>query len=171
MGVLDHEQDGTAPADAAQDVGDRGVEPVASGVGVRGRRARQLADPRGEGGREARELARRHAGDVAELCGVDAAREVVEGLDERPVGRAYHRVAGAVEHQRAGGCRLAGELAHEAALAGARLAAQEHDAAALARRPRQHRAQRLELGRPADEREGRRKAERPGQSVSGDGQI
>ena len=61
-------------------------------------------------------------------------------------------------------CRIAGvdfgELAHEAALPGAGLSAEQHHAAALALRHRHQRPERLELGRPPDEGERRREAQR-----------
>ena len=58
------------------------------------------------------------------------------------------------------GGRLAGELADQAALARPGLAADQRGTAAVAVEPRQQRAQRRELPRPADEREGRREPQR-----------
>ena len=66
---------------------------------------------------------------AARSSSVDDAGEAVECLDERTVGRPHDRVAGAVEDERAVGGRFAGELAHQAALAGPGLAADEDDAA------------------------------------------
>ena len=84
-----------------------------------------------------------------QLVGLDGSRELVERLDERAVGGGNHRVARAVEHERAVARRLGGELAHEAALARAGLAAEQDDAPALALCTRQQRAQPLQLGRAA----------------------
>ena len=91
------------------------------------RRGRGLA----EIGQEPRELPAERGGEV----GAEGADELVERLDERPVGRVQHRVAGAIEHERPVLRRAGGELAHEPALARAGLAAEQHDAAVLAVRP------------------------------------
>ena len=65
-----------------------------------------------------------------------SADELVERLDERPVRAPHDRVAGAVEHQRAVCRGLVGELAHQAALARSRLAADQREPEPLVRRPR-----------------------------------
>ena len=53
--------------------------------------------------------------------------ELLERFDERPVRAPHDRVARAVEHERAAGRRLTGELAHEPALARSRLAADQRE--------------------------------------------
>ena len=78
--------------------------------------------------------------------------ELAERLHERAVRRAHHRVARADQHEHALLRDLLDELAHEPALPGAGLAADERDPPALARRVRNERAQRHELARAADER-------------------
>ena len=150
------------PAHPGEQVGDRRMQSVALGVGVGLDRQRQLAHPLGQIGEQPRELAARGAQRGPQLGGVDLARQVIERLDERPVGRGHHRVAAAVEDERTAAGRLARELAHQAALARAGLAAQQHDPAALALRHRHERPKGLDLGRAADERKRRREAQRPG---------
>ena len=115
-------------------------------------------DPLRQVGEQPRQLAARGAQRGPQLGGLDLTRQVIERLDERPVRRVHDRVAAAVEHERAGAGRLACELAHQAALARAGLAAQQDDPPALALRHRHERAQRLQLGRAADERKRRREA-------------
>jgi hypothetical protein len=135
VGVLEHKQHGVVAARALEQVGDRRVQPVALGVGI-GRRAvrQQAVDP-----------------------------QIAERLHERAVGRTHHRVARAVEDERAAARRVGRELAHEPALARARLAADERDPPALASRPRDERAQRHQLARAPYEREPRAEAQRSGQ--------
>ena len=118
---------------------------MALGVRVGVDRCRQVADAGRQVGEQPRELAARRAQRDAQLGGVDDAGGVLERLDERPVRRAHDRVAGAVEDERAGPGRLGRELAHQAALARAGLAAEQDDAAALALGHRHERPQRLEL--------------------------
>ena len=101
---------------------------AATGGGSSPIRARQI-------GQKARELAAPGAERRAQLVRIGGSRQVVERLDERPVRGAHDGVARAVENERAVACRLGGELADEPALAGAGLAAEQDDAAALALRP------------------------------------
>jgi hypothetical protein len=150
--VLEHEEHRPPPAHGREQVGHRRVEAVALGVGVRldGLRAhRQLRQ-------QPRQLSAGRAERGLQLLRVDLAGEVVERLHERPVRRVHDRVARAVEHERAAGRRLAGELAHEPALARARLAADDHHPAALPLRPGHQAAERGQLARAPDERERRR---------------
>ena len=173
VAVLEHEQD-RAPPDAAEQVRHRGVQAVALRVGIGLDRRRQLPDTGRQVGQQPGELPAGGAERVPQLGRLEHAREVVERLDERPVGRAHHRVAGAVEHERAAPGRLEGELAHEAALARAGLAAEEGDPPALVLPRRHERPERGQLGRAPDERERRRGAQRPREVVDGgpaDGQI
>ncbi len=165
--VLDHEQHRAPAADRGEQVGHGRVQPVALGVGIGLDGGRQLADRGREVGQQAGELAGGRAEGCAELVGVDYAREAVEGLDEGPVGRAHDRVAGAVEDERALARRRGGELADETALARAGLAADEHDAAALALGAWHQRLERLELGGAPDEGEGGGEGERAGEFVHG----
>jgi hypothetical protein len=72
----------------------------------------------------------------------------------------HDRVAGAVEHEGTALGRLGRELAHEPALAGARLAADQRDASALAVRPWNQRPEHRQLTRAPDERERRPQAQR-----------
>jgi hypothetical protein len=159
--VLEHEQDRPA-AEPHEQVGHRGVQPVALGVRIGVDRRRQMPDAGGEVRDQPRQLAARRAQRGAELVGIDDARRMVERLDERPVGRAHDGVARAVEHERAGAGRLGRELAQQAALARPGLAAEQHHAAALALGHGHERPQRLELRRAPDEREGRDEGERSG---------
>ncbi len=163
--VLEHEQGRTLPRDAGEQVGHGAVQAVALGVrvGVDGRR--QLAEPRAEVGQEPDQLAARGARRLAQLGRGERPGELVERLDERPVGRAHHGVAGAVEHEQAVARRLGGELAHEPALARSRLAAEQRDAAALAVGTRNQRAEPLQLRGATDERERRGDAQGAGQGT------
>ena len=129
--VLEHEHDGPLAPGALQQVGHRGVQAMALGVGVGGRSG--------------------------------AGAQLAERLHERAVRRMDDGVARPVEDVRAALGRLAGELAHEPALPRARLAADERDPAALARRPRDERAQRHELALAPHEGEPRAEAQRAGQ--------
>ena len=162
--VLEHEQRRAAPRGAVEQTGHGGVEPVALGVRIGVRRGREPAGPRGEVGQEPRELPAGRAQRGGQLR-TEGADELVERLDERPVRRVQHGIAGAVEHERPVRRRAGGELAYEPALAGAGLAAEQDDAAGLALRSRQQRAQPLQLGGAADERERRGHAECAGESV------
>jgi hypothetical protein len=164
--VLEHEQHRPA-AEPHEQVGDGGVQPVALGVriGVDGRR--QTPDAGGQVRDQPRELAARRAQRPAELVGIDDARRVLEGLDERPVGRGHDGVARPVEDERAAAGRLGRELAHQAALARAGLAAEQHHAATLALGHGHERPQRVQLRRAPDEREGRDEGERSGKLVHG----
>ena len=157
VAVLEHEQRRPAPGDAREHVGDRRVEPVALRVGVGVGRAWTLGGARRQLGQEAREsFAPAHA----QLVGAHRPRQLAERLDERPVRRVNHGVAGAVEHERAVARGLGGELAHEPALAGAGLAADQDRPAAFPGGARHEQAQPLELGGTPDERERRGDAER-----------
>ena len=159
VAVLEHEQRRPAPGHAREHVGDRRVEPVALRVGVGVGGTWTLGGAGRQLGQEPRELAPSHA----QLVGPHRPRQLVERLDERPVGRVHHGVARAVEHERAVARGLGGELAHEPALAGAGLAADQDRSAAFAGGARHEQAQPLELGGTADERERRGDAERPEQ--------
>ena len=114
-------------------------------VGIRIDRRRQVADALWEVGQQPDQLAAAGAERLAQLRRVGAARQVLERLDERAVRSAHDGVTGAVEHQRSVGRSFGGELAHQPALAGARLAPEQHDPASLALRAGHQRAQRLEL--------------------------
>jgi hypothetical protein len=164
VAVLEDEQHRPA-ADAGQQVGHRGVQPVALGVGIGLDRRRQIRHAERQVRQQPRQLTAGDAERRPQLDRIDDARQVVERLDERPVRRAHDGVAGAVEDERAGGRRVVGELPHEAALARAGLAGQQNDPAALAVGHRHQRAQRLQLRRAADEGERRREAERAGEVV------
>jgi hypothetical protein len=98
---------------------------------------------------------------------IDGASQPVERLGERPVRRRHDGVARAVEHERAAGGSLLGELAHEPALPRAGLTGDECDPPALTRRPRHERPQRRKLARPAHERKRGRQPERPGKRRDG----
>ncbi len=134
VAVLQHEQQRPVTADAGQQVGDRGVKAMPLGVRICGDRRRQLADAKPEVGEEPHELPAGRAEPVAQLRGIRAAGQVVEALGERAVGRGHDGVAGAVEDERALLRRHVRELAHEPALAGARLPRRREPRAA--RRPR-----------------------------------
>ena len=160
VGVLEHEQQRPVAADPGQQIGHRRVQAVPLGVRVRLDRRGRLARPGREVRQQAHELAVGRPERRPQRLRPADARQVVERLDERPVGRADHRVAGAVEDEHAAGGHLGGELAHEAALARARLAADQHGPAPGALVPRQLRPQRRELARPPGERQSRRERER-----------
>ena len=153
--VLEHEQRRAAPRDAGEQLGHRGVQPVALGVGVGLGRRREPAGARAEVGQQAGQLAARDAQRRPQLLRRERADELLERLGEGPVRRAQDGVAGAVEDTHAVGCGAGGELAHEPALARARLAPEHDDAAPLTVGARQQRAQAVQLGRAADERERR----------------
>ena len=165
--VLEDEQDGRVPAGRDQELDDGRVQPVALGVLVGRDGIGKVADTGREIRQQPLELAAARPEVDAEPCRIDRADEPVERLRERPVRRRHDGVAGAVEHERAAGGRLLGELAHEPALPRAGLAGDERDPPALARRPRHERPQRRELPRPADERERGRQPERPGKRRGG----
>ena len=133
---------------------------MALGIGVGLDRLRQLADLGGQVGQQPGQLAAAGAERGAQLRRLGYAHQAFERLDERPVGRAHHRVAGAVEHERPFDRDLAGELARQAALAGARLAREQHHAAPLAFGSRHQRPELLQLGRAPDERGRRGRAKR-----------
>ena len=158
--VLEDQQHG--PVEAGEHVGDRGVQPVALGVRVRRRGLRQVVELGPQLGQQPRQLAAGAADGGAQLGRVKRADELLERLDERAVRRAHVGVAAAVEHERALGGGLGGELAHEPALAGPRLAAEQDDAAAGVFGPRHQLAQRRQLRRASDERERRREAKGAG---------
>ena len=160
---------GRAAADGGEQVGDRAVQAVALGVGVGRDRRRQLADAVRQVGQQPRELARRRGRDRPAASSASVvAHELVERLDERPVRALDDRVAGAVEDERAALGRLVGELAHEAALARAGLAADEREPQRR-RRPSRGISARSsrELARAAGERERRGEAERTGEPGHG----
>ena len=164
VAVLEHEQQRPPAAGVREQGGDRRVQPVALGVRVGDDRRRQSANARGEVRQQPGQLACAGAKLGHGVLGaLGDAHETVERLDERPVGRRDDRVAGAVEHQRPPLGQIGGELAHEPALAGARLTRQQHDAPLLARGARHQRAQQVELRRAAHERERRGGTERVGQ--------
>ncbi len=165
VAVLEHQQERTFSAHAGEQLGDRRVEAVALGVRVGLGRRRQLADPRRQVAHEPDELAAATAERRSELLRVDGPDELVEGVDERSVRRANHRVAGAGEHEHSLGRRLGGQLPHEPALARSGLAAEQHDTPALALAPRDQRPQLLELDHAADERERRGWTERTGECL------
>jgi hypothetical protein len=173
--VLEHEQRRPVACDACEQVGDGGVETVTLGVRIGRDGRRQVADARGQVGQKTRQFPAAAAERRAQCRRVGGARQVVERLDERPVRRADDGVARAIENERAVARHLRGELPDEPALAGAGLTAKQDDAAALAFRPRHQRAQPLQLGGAADEREGRGGSKRAGKvgHVSGrdDSQI
>ena len=111
-----------------EQVGDRAVQPVALGVGIRRRRRRQLADALGQVGQQARELAAALAEVGAQLGGIG--RRARAGRAPRRTGgtgagppRRRRRRA----RRRRRGVRLLGELADQAALARAGLAADERE--------------------------------------------
>ena len=119
MRVLEHQQHGTVVAHRRQQVRHGRVQAMADGVRV-GLVARRRVAKVGD---QPRELAAGRSEGSAKLGGIEHPGELLERLDERAVGRATDRVAGAVEDERAVRGRLGGELAHQAALAGARLTA------------------------------------------------
>ncbi|MCZ7588410.1 MAG: hypothetical protein M5U27_06005 [Gaiella sp.] len=158
--VLEHEEQGRLAAHPDEQVGDGGVEPVPLGIGVRRGRRGERPDPGRELREEPRQLAAGRTQMAAYRLGPRVADEVIERRHVRPVGRGDNRVAVAVEHGRALGGNLAGELPHEPALAGARLTGKERRAATLLGGPGQERPQRRELPRAAREPERRRQTKR-----------
>ena len=129
--VLEHEQHGAVEAGPLEQRGDCRVQAVALGVRVGGRRSLRAARP-----------------------------QITQRLDEGLVWRTHDRVARAVEDERPAPGRLGRELAHEPALAGPRLAAQQRDPPPFALRPRDQRLQRDQLALASHEREPRREAQR-----------
>jgi hypothetical protein len=160
VSVLDDQKHGTHFGDSRQELRDRRVQAMALGVGVCLDGWRQLAGALGQMREQPRELTASHAERRTQLVRLDRPRQAVERLHERTVRSAHHLVAGAVQDEHAGARRVDCELAHEPALAGAGLAADEDDAALLAGGRGHERAEELELGRASDERRGRRETER-----------
>ena len=150
VAVLEHQQQRAAGADAAEQVGDRGVQAMALGVGVGRHGRRQLADPAGEVGHAgARARRRRRRAPRA------ARRRRSRGRAARAPRRTARTACGRPRRRRrrapatpsaAASC---GQLAHEPALARARLAAEQDDAAALALGARHQRAERARARRRA----------------------
>ena len=134
MDVLEHEQERRLGADADEQVGDGRVQPVALGVGIRGRHARQLADPLLEAGHETGQLPSSRTEVPAQDLRLGVGDEVVERGRERAVRRSHDAVAVAVEDGRALGRDVVRQLAHEAALPRPGLARDERRAASLRRR-------------------------------------
>ena len=160
--VLEHEQRRPMAGDADEEIGHGCVEAVTFGVRIGFNGRRQLTEADGQVGQEASELAAPRAERRSELGGIGGSRQVVERLDERAVRRAHDGVAGAVEDERPVGRGLAGELADEAALTRARLAAEQDDSTTLALGAGHERAERFQLGGAPDERKRRREPERGG---------
>ena len=88
----------------------------------------QVADTCREPREETRQLAATLGEVRAQRVRIGMAHEMLERRRERPVRRADDGVAVAVEHRCALGRNLAGELAHEPALAGAGLAGEKRRA-------------------------------------------
>ena len=86
MNVLEHEQRGPSPRDPGEQVGHGRVEPVALGVRVRLDRGREIAHPGAEVGKEPGELAAAAPERRPQLVGLGDPGQLVERLDERPVG-------------------------------------------------------------------------------------
>ena len=158
--VLEHQQHRPLAAGPGQQVGDRRVEAMALRIGVGLDRLRQLADQGGQVGQQSGQLAATGADRGSQLIDLGYPHQPIEHLDEGPVGRLHHGVAAAVEDQRPVDCGLAGELTCQAALAGTRLAGEQRHPAALARGLWDQAPKLLQLGRAADERGGRSRAER-----------
>ena len=139
--VLEHEQERRLGADADEQVGDGRVKPVALGVGVRGRHARQLADSLLEAGHETGQL----SGSLTEVPAQDSgsvwATRWSSAVANGPCGDPDHAVAVAVEDDRALGRDLVRQLAHEPALPGPGLPRDERCTASLPGGPRQQRPQ------------------------------
>jgi hypothetical protein len=167
--VLDHEQHRVATADAGEQVGHRGIEAMAFGVGIPRDGRRQLTNPAWKLREEARQLASSGSEVGTEHVWLGRAHEVLEGGEEWPVWRAHGSVTRAVEDEHAISRRLSGELPDEAALSGAGLAAEQGDPPGFAPRARQERSQGRELARAPDERQGGREAERAGERRQGCG--
>ncbi len=160
MPVLEYEQYGSCAADVRKQLGNRRVEAMALGIGIGLDRLRQLADLGGQIGQQPGQLAATGAERGAQFCRLGYPHQAFERLDERPVWRPHHRVAGAVENKRPFHCDLAGELARQAALPGARLAREQRDAAPLPFRSRHQGSELLQLACAPDERGSRDRAQR-----------
>ena len=120
------EQDGLVPAGRDQEIDDGRWSWCRS---VSGRPRRDRAVPTRAASPAAAVRARLHPPEVVAERPDHRADEPAERLHERPVRRRHDGVAGAVEHERAGGGRLLGELAHEPALPRAGLAGDARDPA------------------------------------------
>ena len=153
--VLEHEQDRRASGRLREDVRHRGVEAQPLRVGVR---RLPLARPARRA--DARQQPPQLGPGAPERLGLELADELLERLGERAERRRDDPVAVPVEHRRALGCDVVGELAHEAALARAGLARDEGGAPPLARRAREERPQGGELVRAAGEGVARGQPER-----------
>ena len=130
--VLDDEEQWLTTTGAREEVGDSRVETVPLRVLVGDDRGREVVDASGKIREEPRKLPAGTSQIRAERRRVDVANEIVERFDERPVRRPENCVTRPVEHQRTFGSCFVRELANEAALAGAGLAADEGDPAPLA---------------------------------------
>jgi hypothetical protein len=151
MPVLDHQQHRPLAADVREQVGNRRMEAMALRIGIGLDRRRQLADQGGQIRQQPGQLAAAGAKRGAQLRDLDDPQQVVERFDERPVRRPHHRVAGAVEDERAVGRGPAGELAYQTALPGARLAREQRYPATLAFDSRHQGPQLLQLCGAPDE--------------------
>ena len=158
VAVLDHDDERSAPAGGRQEVAHSAMQTVARGIRIRRNRKLPLAETLGHVRHEEGQLVGMGAEIGRQRSLVDAAHELVDCLDEGPVGTSHHRVAGAVQHERAPGGRALRELVDEPALAGPGLAADEREPESLAVRARNERPQRRQLAGAARERKGRRQA-------------
>lgn len=160
MPVLEHEQYRPCAADVRKQLGNRRVQTMALGIGVRPHRLFEPADPGGQVGQQPGQLAAAGAERGTQLRLAGYPHQAFERLDKRPVRRAHHRVTGAVENEHPFDRDLGGELARQTTLPGTRLAREQRDAAPLPFRPRHQGSQLLELCRAADERGDRGRAQR-----------
>ena len=158
VAILDHDDERSAPAGGRQEVAHSAMQTVARGIRVRGNRKLPLAETLGHVGHEEGQLVGMGAEVGRQRPLVDVAHELGDGLDEGPVGTSHHRVAGAVQHERASGGRALRELVDEPALAGPGLAADEREPESLTVRARNERPQRRQLAGAARERKRRSQA-------------
>ena len=162
--VVEHEDDRCLAGGVGEQPRHRREEPVAPRLDRLAQRAR--GDDAGPGaaqrGDEARELGQLRLDRARERERLALRDVVLERADERLVGHERLDVATPVEHRRALGVRLAGELGRQPGLADAGLADQQRDLAPAVGRLLEAVAQRLQ-GRLATDERAQLRGERAGQ--------
>jgi len=128
---------------------------VALGIGILGLigdRSRRIAGSDAQTWQQAGQRRRVAAGAGLGLVGVESREGRLERLDERLVGRAHRRVAGAVEHSDPAGGDVLGEFPRQPRLAAARLATHQGDLPPVGARPVGQRGEPAQLRGPSHER-------------------
>ena len=136
--VIEHEHRRRVASEPRQQRRQRCVQLVALGIGVLGRVAIAAVGSPAAGAQAWQQAGQRRrvaVGARLGLVGSESCEGRLERLDERLVGRAHRRVAGAVEHAHPAGRDVLGELPRQPRLAAARLAAHQGDLPPVGARP------------------------------------